>query len=113
MSQGCAHSRLASSPPPTGEADLFLELFSYDSGIIGSVISDEYRQFHKHFAPNDPKGVGSNERGAIVALLAGGCFFGAFLAGWTANKVRALATSDCPLWFLTSCLLHYLPASPS
>lgn len=55
-------------------------LLSYDSGIIGSVISDEYVKFHEHFNPT------SQDKGAIVALLAGGCFFGAFLAGWTANK---------------------------
>jgi hypothetical protein len=44
-----------------------------DSGIIGSVISANYNHFHDYF--HHPS---ENALGAIVALLAGGCFFGNF-----------------------------------
>ncbi|KAG8842563.1 hypothetical protein FRB91_004102, partial [Serendipita sp. 411] len=53
-----------------------------DSGIIGSVVSAEFDQFHKYFnQPND------DIIGAIVSTFAGGCFFGAAAAGWLANSV--------------------------
>jgi MFS family permease len=56
-------------------------LFGYDSGIIGSVISGSYVHFHDYFdAPSE--GV----IGAIVSLFAAGAFFGAIMAGWTADK---------------------------
>jgi MFS family permease len=56
-------------------------LFGYDSGIIGSVISGSYVHFHDYFdAPGAPV------IGAIVSLFAAGAFFGALMAGWTADK---------------------------
>ncbi|KDQ16134.1 hypothetical protein BOTBODRAFT_269012 [Botryobasidium botryosum FD-172 SS1] len=57
-------------------------LFGYDSGIIGSVISPNFKQFHIYFKdPND------NTLGAVVSTFAGGCFFGAMAAGWLADRV--------------------------
>jgi hypothetical protein len=44
-------------------------LFGYDSGIIGSVISDSYDQFHSYFKKPDP-----NITGAVVSVFAGGAF---------------------------------------
>lgn len=44
-------------------------LFGYDSGIIGSVISANYREFHNYF--DQPK---DNVTGAIVSVFAGGAF---------------------------------------
>lgn len=43
-------------------------LFGYDSGIIGSVISANYTQFHDYFKPT-PSIIG-----AIVSVFAGGAF---------------------------------------
>lgn len=58
-----------------------LASFADDSGIIGSVISPNFTYFHTYFDhPNDA------ETGAIVSLLAAGCFFGAAMAGYTSNK---------------------------
>ncbi|KAG7562239.1 hypothetical protein FFLO_02325 [Filobasidium floriforme] len=68
-------------------------LFGYDSGIIGSVISPSYNRFHEYFhAKNSPlvdgkERVDPNITGAIVSVFAGGAFFGALLAGFTANKI--------------------------
>lgn len=75
-------------------------LFGYDSGIIGSVISPGYKQFHLYF--NDPS---DGIIGAIVSVFAGGAceylepvpladrpadevgsVFGALLAGQTADR---------------------------
>lgn len=57
-------------------------LFGYDSGIIGSVVSAEFDQFHSYFKqPND------DIIGAIVSTFAGGCFFGAAAAGWLATHI--------------------------
>jgi len=56
-------------------------LFGYDSGIIGSVISGSYTHFHDYFEA--PK---AGVIGAIVSLFAAGAFFGAIMAGWTADK---------------------------
>ncbi|CUA68692.1 putative quinate permease [Rhizoctonia solani] len=57
-------------------------LFGYDSGIIGSVISPNFKEFHKYFNnPND------NTLGAVVSTFAGGCFFGAMAAGWLADRI--------------------------
>ncbi|GFZ47085.1 hypothetical protein JCM24511_04827 [Saitozyma sp. JCM 24511] len=57
-------------------------LFGYDSGIIGSVISKSYTEFHDYFNhPND------QITGAIVSVFAGGAFFGAILAGYTADAI--------------------------
>lgn len=44
-------------------------LFGYDSGIIGSVISDSYDEFHTYFKKPDP-----NITGAVVSVFAGGAF---------------------------------------
>ncbi|CAG7850836.1 High-affinity glucose transporter [Serendipita indica DSM 11827] len=53
-----------------------------DSGIIGSVVSAEFDQFHSYFKqPND------DIIGAIVSTFAGGCFFGAAAAGWLATHI--------------------------
>jgi len=57
-------------------------LFGYDSGIIGSVISPNFIQFHSYF--NNP---GPNITGAIVSTFAGGCFFGAWAAGAMADRI--------------------------
>jgi len=57
-------------------------LFGYDSGIIGSVISDSYTNFHDYFNHPDP-----NITGAVVSVFAGGAFFGALLAGQTADRL--------------------------
>jgi len=57
-------------------------LFGYDSGIIGSVISDSYTEFHSYF--DNP---GPNITGAVVSVFAGGAFFGALLAGETADRL--------------------------
>ncbi|ORX39548.1 general substrate transporter [Kockovaella imperatae] len=57
-------------------------LFGYDSGIISSVISPSYGQFQKYF--HNPQ---SNVTGAIVSTFAGGAFFGALLAGRTADWI--------------------------
>jgi len=67
-------------------------LFGYDSGIIGSVISPSYNRFHEYFRDGETgyKGTGlvsPNITGAIVSVFAGGAFFGALLAGFTANKI--------------------------
>lgn len=84
-----------------------LFLSSDDSGIIGSVISENYTFFHEYF--NDPSEtsefpdkarlIATKEAefgtcfvsvlvtGAIVSVFAGGCFFGALIAGYTANKI--------------------------
>ncbi|QRW15934.1 Sugar (and other) transporter [Rhizoctonia solani] len=57
-------------------------LFGYDSGIIGSVISPNFKQFHEYFnEPND------EILGAVVSTFAGGCFFGAMAAGWLADRI--------------------------
>lgn len=56
-------------------------LFGYDSGIIGSVISDAYTEFHDYFDKPTPGVIG-----AIVSLFAAGAFFGALMAGWTADR---------------------------
>ncbi|GFZ48519.1 hypothetical protein JCM24511_06267 [Saitozyma sp. JCM 24511] len=57
-------------------------LFGYDSGIIGSVISANYDQFHLYFDhPSDAI------LGAIVSVFAGGAFFGALVAGQTADRI--------------------------
>ncbi|CUA71938.1 High-affinity glucose transporter [Kluyveromyces lactis NRRL Y-1140] [Rhizoctonia solani] len=57
-------------------------LFGYDSGIIGSVISPNFKHFHEYFNnPND------DILGAVVSTFAGGCFFGAMVAGWLAGRV--------------------------
>ncbi|KAK1924540.1 general substrate transporter [Papiliotrema laurentii] len=57
-------------------------LFGYDSGIIGSVISPGYTHFHDYFdAPSD------SVIGAIVSVFAGGAFFGALIAGQTADRI--------------------------
>ncbi|KAJ7500333.1 general substrate transporter [Mycena galericulata] len=53
-----------------------------DSGIIGSVVSQEFNFFHAYF--HSP---GVNIIGAIVSTFAGGCFFGAAAAGWLANHI--------------------------
>ncbi|GAB1524937.1 hypothetical protein RhiTH_008093 [Rhizoctonia solani] len=53
-----------------------------DSGIIGSVISPNFKQFHEYFnEPND------EILGAVVSTFAGGCFFGAMAAGWLADRI--------------------------
>ncbi|KAJ7447131.1 general substrate transporter [Mycena galericulata] len=57
-------------------------LFGDDSGIIGSVVSQEFNFFHAYF--HSP---GVNIIGAIVSTFAGGCFFGAAAAGWLANHI--------------------------
>jgi hypothetical protein len=44
-------------------------LFGYDSGIIGSVISDSYDEFHTYFKNPDP-----SITGAVVSVFAGGAF---------------------------------------
>lgn len=44
-------------------------LFGYDSGIIGSVISESYDNFHEYF--DHP---GENVTGAVVSVFAGGAF---------------------------------------
>jgi MFS family permease len=62
-------------------------LFGYDSGIIGSVISPSYNRFHEYFRGDRPDYVDPNITGAIVSVFAGGAFFGALLAGYTANKI--------------------------
>jgi MFS family permease len=62
-------------------------LFGYDSGIIGSVISPSYNRFHEYFRSNGEPDVDKNITGAIVSVFAGGAFFGALLAGFTANKI--------------------------
>jgi len=70
-------------------------LFGYDSGIIGSVISENYEQFHLYFnhdnrgrAAGDPIVlVPSSITGAIVSVFAGGAFFGALMAGQTADRL--------------------------
>jgi MFS family permease len=62
-------------------------LFGYDSGIIGSVISPSYNRFHEYFRNGDREFVDENITGAIVSVFAGGAFFGALLAGYTANKI--------------------------
>lgn len=49
---------------------------------IGSVISKSYTEFHDYFNhPND------QITGAIVSVFAGGAFFGAILAGYTADAI--------------------------
>jgi len=63
-------------------------LFGYDSGIISSVISQNYNQFQNYYKhPTD------GPLGAIVSVFAGGAFFGALLAGrtadWFGRKVRS------------------------
>ncbi|BEJ17436.1 hypothetical protein CspHIS471_0608370 [Cutaneotrichosporon sp. HIS471] len=55
-------------------------LFGYDSGIVGSVISDGYVHFWSYFNPSD------SVKGAIVSVFAGGAFFGALVAGQTADR---------------------------
>ncbi|WVR09807.1 hypothetical protein IAU60_006883 [Kwoniella sp. DSM 27419] len=57
-------------------------LFGYDSGIISSVISDSYDQFQDYFDHPLP-----NITGAIVSVFAGGAFFGALIAGQTADRI--------------------------
>ncbi|KAG8745574.1 hypothetical protein FRC10_007752 [Ceratobasidium sp. 414] len=57
-------------------------LFGYDSGIIGSVISPNFVRFHEYFG--NP---GDQILGAVVSTFAGGCFFGAMVAGWLADRV--------------------------
>jgi len=57
-------------------------LFGYDSGIIGSVISTNYEHFHDYFHKPGP-GI----LGAIVSVFAGGAFFGALMAGQTADRI--------------------------
>ncbi|CAE6517214.1 unnamed protein product [Rhizoctonia solani] len=57
-------------------------LFGYDSGIIGSVISPNFKSFHEFF--NDPNDA---MLGAVVSTFAGGCFFGAMIAGWLADRI--------------------------
>lgn len=57
-------------------------LTGIDSGIIGSVISDSYDQFHSYFNKPD-----SSITGAVVSVFAGGAFFGALLAGETADRL--------------------------
>ncbi|KAJ6620013.1 general substrate transporter [Mycena sp. CBHHK59/15] len=57
-------------------------LFGYDSGVIGSVVSQEFDLFHAYFhSPNE------SIIGAIVSTFAGGCFFGAAAAGTLATRV--------------------------
>ncbi|CAE6487225.1 unnamed protein product [Rhizoctonia solani] len=57
-------------------------LFGYDSGIIGSVISPNFKKFHEYFNnPNDEL------LGAVVSTFAGGCFFGAMIAGMLADRI--------------------------
>ncbi|CAK9784796.1 general substrate transporter [Cutaneotrichosporon oleaginosum] len=56
-------------------------LFGYDSGIIGSVISEGYTHFWDYFNPSD------SVKGAIVSVFAGGAFFGALVAGQTADRI--------------------------
>lgn len=51
-------------------------LFGYDSGIIGSVISDAYDQFRSYYNDPTPAVIG-----AIVSLFAAGAVFGALFAG--------------------------------
>lgn len=68
---------------PCPHADLFAA--GYDSGIIGSVVSKSYTHFHNYFSAHGS--VDDNIIGAIVSVFAGGCFFGALLAGFTANKI--------------------------
>lgn len=57
-------------------------LFGYDSGIIGSVISPNFKKFHEYF--NNPD---DSILGAVVSTFAGGCFFGAMSAGWLADRI--------------------------
>ncbi|KAG9102692.1 hypothetical protein FRC06_001439 [Ceratobasidium sp. 370] len=57
-------------------------LFGYDSGIIGSVISPNFVKFHEFFHNPDDQILG-----AVVSTFAGGCFFGAMVAGWLADRV--------------------------
>ncbi|CCO26567.1 High-affinity glucose transporter [Rhizoctonia solani AG-1 IB] len=57
-------------------------LFGYDSGIIGSVISPNFKKFHEYF--NEPD---DELLGAVVSTFAGGCFFGAMAAGWLADRI--------------------------
>ncbi|GFZ46483.1 hypothetical protein JCM24511_04730 [Saitozyma sp. JCM 24511] len=57
-------------------------LFGYDSGIISSVISTSYDEFQDYFGHP-----GAGITGAIVSVFAGGAFFGALLAGYTADKI--------------------------
>ncbi|KAJ7111877.1 general substrate transporter [Mycena epipterygia] len=58
---------------------LILIIFS-DSGVIGSVVSQEFDFFHAFF--HSP---GDNIIGAIVSTFAGGCFFGAAAAGFLSS----------------------------
>lgn len=53
----------------TGFSAIGSFLFGYDSGIIGSVISDSYDEFHTYFKNPDP-----SITGAVVSVFAGGAF---------------------------------------
>ncbi|KZV86359.1 general substrate transporter [Exidia glandulosa HHB12029] len=57
-------------------------LFGYDSGIIGEVISPTFLHFQSYFG--NPS---ADLTGAIVSTFAGGCFFGAWAAGWLADHI--------------------------
>ncbi|KAJ7646478.1 general substrate transporter [Roridomyces roridus] len=64
---------------------LFSALGSFlfgDSGIIGSVVSQQFNHFQSYFGFPGP-----NIVGAIVSTFAGGCFFGAAAAGWLASHI--------------------------
>ncbi|ORY20790.1 general substrate transporter [Naematelia encephala] len=88
MASSAAHDRVINTKPSLINyvAAVFAAigsfLFGYDSGIISSVISANYTHFHSYF--NEPK---QNIIGAIVSVFAGGAFFGALLAGQTADLI--------------------------
>lgn len=77
-------------------------LFGYDSGIIGSVISVSYDQFHSYY--NAPT---AGVIGAIVSLFAAGAFFGAIMAGYTADKIGRKRTIQLgSLIAITGCAIQ-------
>ncbi|KAK7006233.1 putative MFS sugar transporter [Favolaschia claudopus] len=57
-------------------------LFGSDSGIIGSVVSEQFDLFHVYFHKPGPDIIG-----AIVSTFAGGCFFGAAATGSLATRI--------------------------
>lgn len=72
-------------------------LFGYDSGIIASVISDEYDQFQTYFnAPN------AAITGAIVSVFAGGAFcessFSLFISSARDQELTPVRSRCSALW---------------